>query len=445
MTLVELLVATAILGIVMTGIVSGLTGALRIGEQGRARSTAANLATAELEILRQADFDAIDLGRTTRSQTVGQTDFTLTRDVTWVTEDSAANACEGGSGSKLAYLRVNVTVAWPDGNTPLVSQDTLLTPPVNDYDPYAGHVAIALRDRDGQPLAGIRAYLQEVTVVGATRTRTGPILDGVSDDDGCVFFPYVNERGDLAIPPSVDDFDVWVDEPGYVDVETLSQLKVEEINVQIAATTDVPIEYDEAARVTVDVVTENGAPLPPLPLSYVKRGGNEGPPFVTAMVGTSFDLSPLFPFPSGYAVYVGTCPDADPATHGAERTIAPTEPSGSSEITLTMPEVEINVLEMDSHGHHNHGPEWEPDPPKPLKKETVTGTHCGQPYVLGLTDDDGKLRVALPYGDWTFSIRGGIEPTMSTTYTVTPSTSGTPTPTILYDKNPPQTGSGDDD
>lgn len=420
LSLVELIVALFILAILLTGTISGLMQALSISRDGRSRTVATNLASGEIELLRQATFDEIDLGRTTRTHTVGTQPYTITRDVSWVAEDSTASSCEGGSGTgRLAYLRVDVDVTWPSMGVPNVEADTLITPPVHDFDPYAGHVSVAIKDRDGKPQPGVEVMLQEVTIVGSTRTRTGPILRGRSDADGCVFFPYVNQRADLSVPPAVDDYDLWVDEPGFVDVEDMLQEKVEAITVGIAETAKVPLEYDRAADVQVTLAPENGSPLLDYPLTWVRRGGTEPPPVVEPGTGLVRDLTDLYPFDSGYHVYLGACDDADPQVHGGQKAIATTDQGGSSTLTIPIPDVRIVVTDEDGDD---------------VAGRAITGTHCGQSYALGTTDAAGRLQVALPYGSWQFEVAGEV-PLGGTwpTYAVTAATTGTPDLGITVD------------
>lgn len=163
-SLIELVVALSVFTIVAAGVAAGMGGALTLLRNNRNRSVAANLAAAEMDAMRSADFSTIEAGRMSKTRRVGQEgiEYTIVRDAEWISQDSTGSACDSPSGSRPAYLRVTVRVSWPDmaGAEPVTSQ-TILAPPIGVYDPARGHLSVKVIDRAGAPGAN-----HQVTVSG---------------------------------------------------------------------------------------------------------------------------------------------------------------------------------------------------------------------------------------------------------------------------------------
>ena len=400
-SLVELVAAVAIFGLVFAAVSLGIGRALDLNRNSRNRSAAAYLAAQALEEARSSPFDQVTLGRTTCSyQTAAcnlPSPYTVTQDVSWVAPTATASSCNvpnGSSGAALAYKRVTVTVTWDDMRVvnPVASQ-TLLTPSAGAYDPNDGHVAVQLFDRTAAPLAG-----HTVTLSGpasATQLSTG---------DGCVFFAYLDPG----------TYTVSLSTPGYVDRQG-NQPATQTASVVAARITALQFDYDRAATLDIGLVAPAGAVIPSGIATTVANSnltvGTRSFPESSTGSGTTRTVTPLFPYSSGYQVWAGECADADPGFHpgGSRGAALASNPGGTTAGSASLDAVDVVVVRGGA----------------PVSGARVEATHLaatGCPSGVTLTsatrtDANGRLRLALPYGTWTIRATG--------------STTGVSTPTLL--------------
>src|SRR5262249_61986364 len=163
-----------LLSIMMLGIAATVSSGLNLSRNDRNRSVAANLASQEMDTVRESTFTTL-VARTT-TQTVDNQVFTIRRDLTWVSKSATSGPCDASGGTP-QVLRVEITVTWPamHGANP-VQTDTVMSPPVGSYDPNTGHIAVKVLDRDATP--------QENALV----TLTGPKNASLpTNEQGCAF------------------------------------------------------------------------------------------------------------------------------------------------------------------------------------------------------------------------------------------------------------------
>jgi type II secretory pathway pseudopilin PulG len=379
-TVLELVVAVTLFALVFAAVSFGMGGVLRVDRTNRSRSVAAYLAAKQLDAVRALPFDEVDVGRTTQSYTDpnSQSTYSITQDVAWVTPTSNSSSCNvpnGSSGSAVAYKRVTVRVTWPQmaGVAPVSSQ-TLLTPPSGAYDPYAGHIAVQLYDRDAAPLGG-----QTVTLGGAgTGTQ-------VTTEDGCAFFAFLD-------PGS---YTLTLNTSGYVDRQ-LNQPSVTNLSVIAAQITKVQIDYDQAASLLISVTSPAGSVLPgSFPLTVANSNLSVGTK-AFAGSGASRTLAPLFPYAGGYQVWTGECTDADPGTYsgGSRGPVLATDPGGSASGTAALDALDVVVRSGSGQGLTSG---------VTVVAEHVNAVGCGAVTLTSsawVTNAAGTVRLALPYGLW---------------------------------------------
>lgn len=159
-TLLELVVAMSILSLLMLGLAATIGGALTVVRNNRNRSVAANLASQELDIVRETIASSFtSLAPAITTQLVGGVPFTVNRELTWVSKNATNGPCDAANQTP-QVLRVHVWVDWPARRgVPPASADTVLTPPVGAYDPNSGHIAVSVVDSDARP-----AYARVVSI-----------------------------------------------------------------------------------------------------------------------------------------------------------------------------------------------------------------------------------------------------------------------------------------
>ena len=146
------------------GIALTIDGGLNLARNNRNRSIAANLASQEMDQVRQEPFTSLPLGLVDRSESVGGVPYTVRRESEWVDNDSTTGPCDSTNGIP-QVLRVTVSVFWADmrGVAPAKSS-TILSPPVGSYDPNNGHIAVkVLGSGDADPRGGALIHDEPVS------------------------------------------------------------------------------------------------------------------------------------------------------------------------------------------------------------------------------------------------------------------------------------------
>lgn len=232
-SLIELLIALTIFAVVASGVAVGMGSALGLTRNNRNRSVAANLAAKEMDIVRSTEFTSLPLTDVTKNETVTGVSYTILRQTSWVSKDGTGGACSPPAGTALAFLRVLVTVTWPDmqGVEP-VQSETILAPPIGGYSSDTGHLAVMVRDRDAAPLDGIT-----VTVVGPGGTFTQPTVNG------CAFF--------VGLAPG--NFNVSLNTPGFVDVQG-EENPVQILAISAGSVTSGEFVYDRSSTIDMSLV-----------------------------------------------------------------------------------------------------------------------------------------------------------------------------------------------
>ncbi|WP_448060695.1 prepilin-type N-terminal cleavage/methylation domain-containing protein [Cellulomonas hominis] len=195
MSLVEVVVAVVVLGILASAVLAIILATQSAGVTNRNRVAAANLATRELELVRDeftrsddAPLEIADAGTLTNphpldGQVAGEplvidgTRYTVVRSVGWNVTGTGDSACAGGALVVYPTLGVTVTVTWPNmGSVQPVVATAVLAPAKGSGVPTtASFVAVKIVDEQARPSAG-----RSIKVTGGSETKTG-----TTDDSGC--------------------------------------------------------------------------------------------------------------------------------------------------------------------------------------------------------------------------------------------------------------------
>lgn len=299
-SIIELLVAMTVLGIVLAGTAAGVTLALGITDDSRAVTVASGLATASIEDALAAPFTEVELetsaplgGRTT---VIDGRDFTVTRSVAWVQSLTSSGACVGiAAASDLDALLVDVTVDWQGRRASQpVSQVMTLSPPVGLYDPNAGNMVIEVTDAEepSQPVGGVLVTIRG-PVGGVVRTYAE-----TTDAEGCAAFE--------DIPPG--DYDVSVAKADHIDPEQRRAPDVTKtVGVGRGTRATAAFRYAPAERLTLDVVGREGGQLPADGLTVFLATTAR-----THEVGRLTGPTTVGLWPESYQHWAGGCRPADP-------------------------------------------------------------------------------------------------------------------------------------
>jgi prepilin-type N-terminal cleavage/methylation domain-containing protein len=413
-SLIEVVMAIFIFGMVITGIAAGMMSTLNLTRQDKNRSVGSNLASQEMDLVRSTDFTSLPLGQDITTQTVDGVVYTIDRETEWVTQNATSGPCQAPPGSNLAYLAVAVSVSWPNmaGVKP-PQANTVVAPPVGTFDPNNGHIAVTVRDFAGNPQDGI-----DVTISGASVNDTQ-----TTANDGCAFFAYE--------PPG--PYTVSLSEPGMVSDQGVASPS-QSATVQTGSIVSVQFQYDTAASLIVTLAGNTGGVVPnnvplglwnthTLPAGVKMFPGSGNPRTITG----------LFPFSDGYEVWAGSCLDANPeGTDSSGTVIYPgaqrlgpltTPPGGTTPATLNLPEVLVTT--QTAGGVLRPGVVVTATHVAPTAPLIETGCPSGETYVLGTTNASGQLLAALPFGSWNITAPGS---TPSSAVGLSPLNGSAPTP-----------------
>jgi hypothetical protein len=273
----------------------------------------------------------------------------------------------------------------------------VVSPPVGVYDQTEGHIRVTVLNAASQPVSG--------TIVTIANPSAGVSDTATTGTDGCAFFAY-QPAGAYTVTLSSG--------VGKVDGQG-SATPVQTVTVKSASTSTVQFVFDTAATLslTLSPVTAGYTVPAAVPVSL----GNTAlqPTGVLSYSGTGSPrtISSLFPYPSGFQAWAGSCSDADqqgvnplggPYYSGAIRdpAIAMT-PGGTSNGTIVLPSTSLRFRRSTS-----------------ITNYSVTATHTGsgdagcptaESYVLatGLTIPTSAsgvaVNVSLPYGTWDITVK----------------------------------------
>jgi type II secretory pathway pseudopilin PulG len=385
--MIELVVAVSVFAILSGGLALTIEGGLNLARNNRNRSVAANLASQEMDKVRDTTFTSLPIGLTSHPVTVDGDPYTVQRESEWVDNDSTQGPCDSANSTP-QVLRVTVSVFWNDmRGVPPAKSSTILSPPVGSYDPNNGHIAVKVLGSTATPLGGVPVT---VTATGFNRTLT-------TTTDGCAFFAFV--------PPAT--YTVGLTAVGYVDRQ--GQVNPAQVTgVTSGAVSSVAFDYDQAATLSLTLGSTGGGSFPS---GLDVDVGNPAllPTGSKTFAGTGAlrTIGNLYPYSDGYDAWAGSCADADPEGKdgnglafwpGASRDPGyDSSPGGTSTGTVNMPTVSLHYGDTSaSAGPHTilavHGAD--------------NGCPTGLSYSLGTFSGPATTLVALPYGSWTFQVSG---------------------------------------
>ncbi len=391
--LIELIVAMTVFSVLVGGLVVSMGAGLALARSNRQRTVAANLASREIDAVRQAPFTTLTIGLTPTTVAVDGVSFSVNRNLEWVGNSATAGECDS-TATAPQVLRVTVDVSWTNMKyVQPVHTSTVLSPPVGAYDPNTGHVAVRVRDSDAMPLGGV-----PVRVQGTGIDRTLNTTDAFAASPGCAFFGFL----------PAGNYSVTLGAAGYVDRQG-STSPVQSVGVNVGQVTSVGFDYDRAATLTLSLTSSlGGIPASGVSVSLGNTGYIPSGVKVFSGAGTPRNLTDLYPFNDGYDAWAGDCADADPEGKdsggnpywpGAQRADPLTvNPAATTTGTVALPTLRVRFNQSGA----------------PDGTDTIVAVHspdsrCASGSTLTLTTfatNSGTALVALPYGTWTIRAIG---------------------------------------
>lgn len=460
-TLVELIVALAILAILLTGLSSTMIRVLDLSRTNANRTVAANLAAGAVDELRALPFgnpsDAGGCGtgtlcgladsdpQPTWTETVAGREFDLSRTIEWSSNLADVGECRGDlEYSDANIIRITVEVSWSrmSGVRP-VTTDTAVSPPLVPDGAGSGTIAVRVLDHraDAQGVNGV-----QVSLSGPV---TPPTRESGDDGDGCAVFQDL-PRGDYTISLEGPTGTTYA----YID---LDQRRPPDVTSSIGTGpriwASVEMRYTEGGA--LEVAAEGWAPDSELPETRLPWYASNERPSSPYRFDSLDDTGLLFP--GVYDLIVGHCTDSSVAPRD-EQTV-----NVRSGQLVTVPDPIEGVASMTI---GSFDVTWDsgvsPDPTRIFTLRAVPPAEdCYDgvaPLQLGsISQGETGRRFALPFSDWTIQLRSGPSTIDQDSVLLDPGdiggtvpqvefdapASGVPTPAAWFDaKSGPVVGSG---
>jgi prepilin-type N-terminal cleavage/methylation domain-containing protein len=391
-TLVEVMVAITILALLTASVGIALLSIQRTAFKSKQRAAAANLATREMELVRNwfhssdtAPSAVMAAGDVTNADPLpGQTGaavvdgvpYTVKRQVAWLVTGNGVSACDGGSIVSYPSVSVHVVVTWPNmGDVKPVTTDSILTPPKSVLNATTAYYAVKVLNRDGLPSEG-----RTVQVSGPSGTQTDQ-----TGPDGCATF-LVSTAGSYTAS-------LTEGASGYVSYTGVTTATAA---LSAGTLTVRSFSYDLGESFTATLKPPTGFALPTTkPVLQFANSGIQPSGIATYASNASgvTTVGPVWPFATGYSVWAGSCAGSDPALLGGRP--APLVPSKGSTTSVDVPLQGVAITTTYQGFPVNV-------PVTATYSGTGTCTSSDGTLALG-TSSSGVLNVALPYGQWTLN------------------------------------------
>jgi prepilin-type N-terminal cleavage/methylation domain-containing protein len=296
-TLVEVIVAITVFGIIIAGALVGVASVMRVTSDNSARSTATNLAAGAIDTARiEAQNNITGMAGSTDQPTVDGRKYTVKRTLDWQYTDGTTNRCSAaasGTTAQLLFLNVHIKVTWPGmGSAAPVTQETVFSPSTKINDPTLGTILVQVQSITGSGgVGGVNATIAPSTSVASNTAKTLSTQPEVTNQDGCT----------VAIKVTPGTYTVTLGPPSgqYRDQEqTATPTKT--VVVKAGQSSGASFNYDPAIAVSMNYASNGSGALLPTNLvtSFVSTYGTYK---ATGTSATQY----LSPIGSGYVVYPG--------------------------------------------------------------------------------------------------------------------------------------------
>ena len=316
-TLVEVIVAMVVFGLVSTGILTSASIVIRMTADNRSREVAANLAEQQLDTDRGIldpfqihNIPVVAGGQPLTQQISGRT-YSITQTTSLVSVDGSDITC--GSSKSISYRRITVQVDWA-GRLPTtapVQSDTVIAPNGRINDSSTGSIAVLASGATGTGESGVSVNITPISG-GATALNSQP---AATDVDGCTYA--------LGVTPGT--YRVALTKANSADQlqNPAPDSRPNDIVVTAGATSPVTFTYDQTATYPLAYAPGASATLPDsMSVTFVSTGQ----PYSTSSSSAAPSSVSLYPFPTGYGVIAGKeaipnagalCAAEDPAAWGS--------------------------------------------------------------------------------------------------------------------------------
>jgi type II secretory pathway pseudopilin PulG len=377
--LIEVVVSAALLMVVSGGVLAGIEGPSSISARNDVRSQASSLAQQDQERLRGMTFTSLTGYTATTPVTVGNVTYSRYSSAIWVRDNNDPDSCNTQANSTSGdYLKITSRVT-PPGGAKYVQLDSLLAAPPG-ASVTKGTLAVQITDQANAPVVG-----QNVSISGPAN-MTVP-----TNEVGCAVFGLVDQG----------NYTITFSRAGWVDTSATNAV-TRSTSVTAGSTTIVTHQYAQSGRINVSVDTKVGAAAAVASPAKAVMVANAGVPSGTltfpapanpSQGSSSFTLD-VFPFPTGYGVWAGTCAAGNPTLYGLSAITASPAPGGTVNVTVRQPSITVTAATgVPSLGTY-------PTQPNEHFVFTSTDAGCGEKRVQIAGAGGIEPYPGMPYGNW---------------------------------------------
>lgn len=349
MSIVGVVIASLIIMLALIPAAALLESTMAVSADNQHRVAAANLATQQMETIRnqiatQGFVNWVTSNGLTGSatsaalapvtQTVGTIPYTVATNISW----SPGNFQSGGCSSVTAtaqqappLLEVAIKVTWPNQRLSApVSLVSSLNAPSSLFSTNDGSVLVSVVGAGGatDPQEGVVVDLYP----GSASTSLGTPISGSTDATGCYFFPNVTP-GTYTVEAADGTVSGVLINGGYLSQASTPTVE-QTISVSAGQTAGVQFVYDKGASLAIADSTQAaiGAEFGLLANDgYLTSQGYSA--LQLAGSGDPTTYGPVFPNSTGYETWLGACPAGQFTPSANYQTQVATSPATTSSIT----------------------------------------------------------------------------------------------------------------
>jgi Tfp pilus assembly protein PilV len=304
--MIEVLVSAIVLLIASAGVFGLLQATSHSTSEDRHRSEGYAVSQEDQARLRSMRLSSLNGLSQTRTVTLNGTKFTVHSTGTFINDQTAITSCGTPETSTADYVKISSEVTWPrmQHEKPAVIESIISPSKVFSLDPSHGTLTVSAKNAQGGPLP-------ELTLAGTGVAGTVGTFNGVTNETGCAMFADLL-AGKYNLQPSGTNL---------VDKDGKPPAVLPEVSVVPRGTNTLSLQYDHPGTIGVSFETLSEGKLVPAKadsLFVFNTGMTTARIFSTlnAVRESVVNATPLYPFPSPYSVYAGSCASNNPNPEG---------------------------------------------------------------------------------------------------------------------------------
>ena len=293
--MIELVVAVSVFAILAGGLALTIDGGLNLARNNRNRSIAANLASQEMDQVRQEPFTSLPLGLVDRTESVDGVPYTVRRETEWVDNASTTGPCDSTNGDPAGAAGLGQRLL--DRHARRRAGEV-----VDDPEPTGRLLRPGQRPHRGE---GARQHRRSARRRAGHRHRAR--VQPQPHD-------HLGRLRVLRVRPAGRHLHGARSTRSATSTARATPTRRRSPASTSGATSSIAFDYDQAATLTLTLSSSGGGSFPSNLAVGVgqHRAAPDRVEAVRRAPGAIRTVGNLFPYADGYSAWVGSCADADP-------------------------------------------------------------------------------------------------------------------------------------